>query len=128
MECFRSLTDSSGSLWGQASPPDWVAQAVVYQIFPDRFRRSGRVDAQRNLALQPWGTDPSEQGFQGGDLYGVIDALDHLQRLGVTCLYLTPIFCSAVNPAGEAGPSCIAPPAWMGFNSGLTHSPSLDVT
>ena len=84
-------------MWAGASPPAWVAQAVVYQIFPDRFRRSGRVEAQQGLSLQPWGTDPSEQGFQGGDLYGVIDALDHIQSLGVTCLYLTPIFRSAVN-------------------------------
>lgn len=77
--------------------PSWVAEAVVYQIFPDRFRRSGRVEVQQTLSLRPWGTDPSEQGFHGGDLYGVIDALDHLQSLGVTCLYLTPIFSSAVN-------------------------------
>ena len=80
-----------------ASTPAWVSEAVVYQIFPDRFRRSGRVKAQSSLALQPWGTSPQEQGFQGGDLLGVIDALDHLQELGVTCLYLTPVFSSAAN-------------------------------
>ncbi|MED5320220.1 MAG: glycoside hydrolase family 13 protein, partial [Cyanobacteriota bacterium] len=78
-------------------PPAWVADAVIYQIFPDRFRRSGRVDAQRHLTLKPWGTDPREEGFQGGDLYGVIDALDGLQAMGITCLYLTPIFSSAAN-------------------------------
>tara|TARA_B100002051_G_scaffold235795_1_gene236466 strand:+ start:263 stop:1744 length:1482 start_codon:yes stop_codon:yes gene_type:complete len=78
-------------------PPAWVAEAVIYQIFPDRFRRSRRVHDQRLLALKPWGSDPTEQGFQGGDLYGVIDSLDHLQAMGVTCLYLTPIFSSAAN-------------------------------
>lgn len=78
-------------------PPIWVAEAVIYQVFPDRFRRSGRVEEQRHLALKPWGSDPTEQGFQGGDLYGVIDALDQLQSMGITCLYLTPIFRSAVN-------------------------------
>ncbi len=77
--------------------PSWVGEAVVYQVFPDRFCRSGLVDAQRGLLLQPWGTEPEKQGFQGGDLYGVIDSLDHLQRLGVTCLYLTPVFSSAAN-------------------------------
>jgi neopullulanase len=77
--------------------PAWVADAVVYQVFPDRFRRSGRVRAQGELALQPWGSTPTPQGFQGGDLPGVIDCLDHLQELGVTCLYLTPIFSSAAN-------------------------------
>ena len=78
-------------------PPAWVADAVVYQIFPDRFRRSGRVKAQKHLTLDPWGAPPSETGFQGGDLLGVIDGLDHLQSMGITCLYLTPIFSSAAN-------------------------------
>ncbi len=79
------------------APPAWVGEAVVYQIFPDRFRRSGLVEAQQGLTLMPWGSDPAEQGFQGGDLYGVIEALDHLQDLGVTCLSLNPVFASAVN-------------------------------
>ena len=66
------------------NPPVWVEEAVIYQIFPDRFRRSGRVSEQRNLVFKPWGCDPTEQGFHGGDLYGVIDALDHIQSMGVT--------------------------------------------
>ena len=78
-------------------PPNWVADAVVYQVFPDRFRRSGRVPAQQDLALLAWGSDPADQGFQGGDLLGVIEALDHLQGLGVTCLSLNPVFASAAN-------------------------------
>ena len=78
-------------------PPAWVAEAVVAQIFPDRFRRSSRVAAQRGLALQPWGAKPTATGFQGGDLYGVIEGLDHLQALGLTCLYINPIFSSAAN-------------------------------
>ena len=78
-------------------PPEWVSNAVLYQIFPDRFRCSGRVVAQRSLSLKPWGNDPAEQGFHGGDLYGVIEALEELQGMGVTCLYLTPIFSSAAN-------------------------------
>lgn len=83
----------------RSSPPDgapaWVADTVVYQIFPDRFRRSGQVAAQQGLQLLPWGSDPAQAGFQGGDLYGVIESLDQLQELGVSCLYLTPIFSSA---------------------------------
>lgn len=47
------------------TPPAWVADAVVYQIFPDRFRRSGQVAAQADLPLQPWGCDPAQQGFRG---------------------------------------------------------------
>ena len=81
----------------RSRPPAWVRDAVVAQIFPDRFRRSGRVAAQRGLTLQPWGAPPTATGFQGGDLYGVIEGLDHLQALGITCLYLNPIFSSAAN-------------------------------
>ena len=82
---------------GLSSPPAWVREAVVCQIFPDRFRRSGRVAQQHGLLLQPWGSPPDPHAFQGGDLYGVIEALDHLQQLGITCLSLNPIFSSAAN-------------------------------
>jgi cyclomaltodextrinase len=78
-------------------PPEWARDAVVYQIFPDRFRRSGRVAQQRGLAIQNWGAEPDGHHFQGGDLYGVIEGLDHIEAMGVTCLYLNPIFSSAAN-------------------------------
>ena len=44
-------------------------------------------------------SDPVEKGFQGSDRDGVIDSLDHLQAIGVNCLYLMPIFSSAANAA-----------------------------
>jgi len=77
--------------------PDWVKHAVFYQIFPDRFARSGQVPHQDGVRLKPWGTPPKEQGFQGGDLYGVVNNLDYLDDLGITALYLNPIFASAAN-------------------------------
>ncbi len=80
-----------------ATQPAWVADAVVYQVFPDRFRRSGRVAEQRGLELMAWGSPPEQQGFQGGDLLGLIEALDPLQEMGVTCLSLNPVFASAAN-------------------------------
>jgi cyclomaltodextrinase len=70
---------------GRRPIPDWLREAVIYQIFVDRF------------APDP-GTcfrDPGDlAGFFGGSLRGVIARLDHLQALGVTCLWLTPIFPS----------------------------------
>ncbi|MEX1323182.1 MAG: glycoside hydrolase family 13 protein [Synechococcaceae cyanobacterium] len=75
--------------------PAWVADAVVVQVFPDRFRRSGRVQAQQDLELLPWGSPPEQRGFQGGDLLGVIEGLDRLQDLGVNTLSLNPVFASA---------------------------------
>jgi neopullulanase len=77
--------------------PDWVKHAVFYQIFPDRFAKSGKVTVTDGLNMKPWGAPPEEQGFQGGDLYGVVERLDYLDDLGVTALYLNPIFASAAN-------------------------------
>jgi len=75
--------------------PEWVKDAVFYQIFPDRFARSGRVVQPTNL--EPWDSPPTPLGFKGGDLLGVADRLDYLQDLGVTAIYLNPIFQSAAN-------------------------------
>ncbi|MEW6296603.1 MAG: glycoside hydrolase family 13 protein [Thermodesulfobacteriota bacterium] len=75
--------------------PAWVADAVFYQIFPDRFATSGRFC--RGLRLEPWGSPPTTFGFKGGDLIGVLEHLDYLQDLGITAIYFTPIFASAAN-------------------------------
>ncbi len=75
--------------------PEWVQDAVFYQIFPDRFARSGRVTAVQHL--EPWDTAPTAHGFKGGDLYGVTQKLDYLQDLGVTAIYSCPVFASASN-------------------------------
>jgi len=77
--------------------PNWVRNAVFYQIFPDRFAKGEDPKLARGLQLKPWGADPAEQGFQGGNLYGVIDKLDYLKELGITAIYLCPIFSSASN-------------------------------
>lgn len=78
------------------STPDWVQDAVFYQIFPDRFARSNR-NPSSNLPFELWDSAPTVHGFKGGDLYGVAEKLDYLQDLGVTALYLNPIFESASN-------------------------------
>jgi cyclomaltodextrinase len=75
--------------------PDWVRDAVFYQVFPDRFARSGRVPTPGTL--EAWDAPPTIHGFKGGDLYGLADGLLDLRGLGVTALYLTPVFASASN-------------------------------
>lgn len=75
--------------------PGWVQDAVFYQIFPDRFANGDHANDPDNV--QPWGAAPSIYGFQGGDLAGILQRLDYLQDLGVTALYLNPIFASASN-------------------------------
>jgi neopullulanase len=78
-----------------AAAPDWVEDAVFYQIFPDRFARSPVV-AKPN-GLEPWDSPPTQYGFKGGDLAGIAERLDYLADLGVTALYLNPIFSSTAN-------------------------------
>jgi cyclomaltodextrinase len=75
--------------------PEWVKHAVFYQIFPDRFAKSAAMEKPSNL--EPWDSEPTTFGYKGGDLYGVVEKLDYLQDLGITALYLNPIFQSASN-------------------------------
>jgi glycosidase len=75
--------------------PDWVKDAIFYQIFPDRFARSDEVPKPGNL--QPWPAPPTYHGFKGGDLIGVLEKLDYLLELGINAIYFNPIFASAAN-------------------------------
>jgi neopullulanase len=79
----------------QIVTPEWVKDAVFYQIFPDRFARSDRVP--KPAYLESWDSPPTTYGFKGGDLLGIVEHLDYLESLGVTALYLNPIFQSAAN-------------------------------
>lgn len=76
--------------------PDWVKDAIFYQIFPDRFARSKRVPKQ-GLRIEAWESPPSSYGFKGGDLLGITEHLDYLQDLGINAIYLNPITASASN-------------------------------
>jgi cyclomaltodextrinase len=76
--------------------PDWVQDAIFYQIFPDRFAKSTR-NPSGNLLFEAWDSPPTSHGFKGGDLYGIAEKLDYLKDLGITALYLNPIFASASN-------------------------------
>jgi len=79
----------------RSSGPDWVRDAVFYQIFPDRFASSRRV--LKPGPLEPWDAPPTTHGFKGGDLLGIAEHLDELAEFGTTALYLTPVFASASN-------------------------------
>jgi cyclomaltodextrinase / maltogenic alpha-amylase / neopullulanase len=75
--------------------PDWVKDAVFYQIFPDRFAKSDTLTKPSNL--QPWGASPTYHGYQGGDLIGVVEHLDYLVDLGINAIYFNPVFASGSN-------------------------------
>ena len=75
--------------------PYWVQDAIFYQIFPDRFADGDPSNNPPNA--HPWGAPPTDWGFQGGDLRGIIDKFNYLLDLGVNALYLNPIFQSSSN-------------------------------
>lgn len=75
--------------------PDWVKNAVFYQIFPDRFAWSSQV--AKPGKFESWDSLPTVHGFKGGDLMGVLEKLDYLEDLGITAIYFNPIFQSASN-------------------------------
>ena len=105
--------------------PEWLRDANVYHIFPDRFRngdpsndycRPGSTAGcptfygdQTPLLREPWNTeigDPRAAGpfngqygtqFYGGDLKGIEQKLDYLQALGIDTVYLNPIFKARSN-------------------------------
>lgn len=87
-------------------PPDWGRDAVVYQVFPDRFARSAAADERptpRWAVPAQWTDAPIHVGpdtplqFYGGDLDGITEHLDHVSDLGVDTLYLTPVFPGESN-------------------------------
>ncbi len=106
-----SELNNYGNWWQQTvyakdlETPDWPAGGVMYQIFPDRFYASGKV--KRNVPKDRWFHEdwldepswrPDKNGevtnsdYFGGDLKGIQQKLPYLQSLGVTCIYLNPIF------------------------------------
>jgi glycosidase len=110
--------------WGQASArrgdfqllvykkreklPDWLYGGIFYQVFPDRFFRAGNNPAKADAVIchdpeklpdlmRVKANNDKNNLFYGGDLQGVTEKLDYLKTLGVTCLYLNPIFESSSN-------------------------------
>ena len=101
----------AGDLWQVSCIPSdfytprWAQGAVIYQVFPDRFARSGWCDCTGKL--QPYSVHdnwydevdwrPDEHGiiqnndFFGGNFRGIADKMDYIASLGTTILYLNPI-------------------------------------
>ncbi len=75
---------------------DWMRSAVFYQIFVERFALGDRKKDTSYINME-WGALPSPKSFAGGDLRGIIEKLDYLEELGITALYLTPVFASISN-------------------------------
>ncbi len=72
--------------------PDWVNETMWYQIFPERFRNG---DPSLNPeGVKPWKYEKitGHRDYYGGDLRGIIEELPYIASLGISGIYLTPIF------------------------------------
>lgn len=105
--------------------PDWYKKGIVYQIFPDRFCRGegyeklveeslkGHQNGPARRFVEEWDKDvcyeKSPDGrisvwdFYGGNLKGIKEKLPYLKELGITVLYLNPIFEAASNHRYDTG-------------------------
>ncbi|HKJ26449.1 MAG TPA: glycoside hydrolase family 13 protein [Anaerolineales bacterium] len=73
----------------------WTKEAVIYQIFPERFANGDSTNDPENVV--PWDSPPTRENFFGGDLQGVLNKLPYLHDLGITAIYLNPIFKANTN-------------------------------
>lgn len=98
--------------------PEWFKDAIAYQIFPDRFY-NGNDDGSflyesKDVIKRRWGEQPfykaeqfggeyTSNDFFGGNLNGIIKKLPYLEDLGITVIYLNPIFKSYSNHKYNTG-------------------------
>lgn len=106
-----TLSQDEGAEWQLTcyekdfTTPEWLVGGLMYQVFPDRFAKAGTPETEvptDRVLRTDWGGQPQwradadgvvrNNDFFGGNLQGIQKALPHLKRLGVTCLYLNPIF------------------------------------
>ncbi|MBR2040202.1 MAG: glycoside hydrolase family 13 protein, partial [Clostridia bacterium] len=102
---------SDGECWQQTvysadfETPDWLNGGIIYQIFPDRFYNSGKIKEnipEDRYICEDWYAQPEFRqpngkkrlcnDYYGGDLKGIEEKLPYLKGLGVSCIYLNPIF------------------------------------
>ncbi len=99
--------------------PDWFKNAIMYQIFPDRFFKAGNTSdfPQRKNGYRmhgdwyeefyfdkhPYENGPACNDFYGGNLKGIMSKLDYLKELGISVIYLNPIFESYSNHRYDTG-------------------------
>ncbi len=98
--------------------PDWFKRSIAYQIFPDRFYNGNEdgsfLGGRTDIIKREWGDTPfykAEQfggeykanDFFGGNLEGIIKKLPYLEDLGISVIYLNPIFKAYSNHKYDTG-------------------------
>lgn len=106
--------------------PDFLKNGLIYHIFVDRFASSGRCSPSEGSRVNnnwengvpeypPYpGARFDNREFFGGDLYGITEKLPYISSLGVTCIYLSPIFLSVSNHKYDTADYSRVDPAFGG--------------
>lgn len=92
---------------GTYRSPEWFGEGICYHIFPDRFNKletpdQGKYTDRSRIVREGWNETPyylpesngevTNRDFFGGSLRGITEKLPYLESLGVSCIYLSPIF------------------------------------
>jgi len=116
--CRSAATPWQQTVYRPSRYPEWFGKGITYQIFPDRFFISGKPVEPKGLLgnrwlhetwgeMPAWAPDPDgeirNRDFFGGNLAGITEKLDYLKTLGVTTIYMCPIFESASNHRYNTG-------------------------
>ncbi|MDR1703423.1 MAG: glycoside hydrolase family 13 protein [Clostridiales bacterium] len=75
-----------------AKAPEWVKDAVIYNIFPDSFATGRRYISKKPIEKE-W-TGEITRGKLGGTIRGITENVDYLLELGINCVYINPLFCA----------------------------------
>ena len=119
-ELFELLDDNLGYIQllvykKQKALPEWMFGGIMYHIFVDRFKKSGKCSVKDNAILNnDWykgiiqypeypGAYVENNMFFGGNLKGIEDKLDYLEALGTKVIYLSPIFKAYSNHKYDTG-------------------------
>ena len=73
--------------------PTWTENAIIYQVFVDRFHPGGGLD---------WNLSTILGGFFGGRIQGITEKLDYIQEMGINTLWISPIFPSPSHHGYDA--------------------------
>lgn len=115
---FEDLNKYQLTVYEDNKSPEWFKEGVLYHIFVDRFNNGNRTGKPSNpkknsFIYANWEDDPmyikDENGdiirwdFYGGNLRGIINKLGYLKKLGISIIYLSPIFESSSNHKYNTG-------------------------
>ncbi|XAM53349.1 Amylopullulanase [Terrisporobacter vanillatitrophus] len=115
---FNNLNKYQLTVYEESKAPTWFKEGILYHIFVDRFNNGNRTSKPSNpkknsFIYANWEDDPmyikDENGdiirwdFYGGNLKGIINKLGYLKKLGVSIIYLSPVFESSSNHKYNTG-------------------------